>query len=106
MGDSNKPKMAAPEGFRPIWIQAKNYGIYLLGGGDVPTPNYVVLKKADILADIDKYGFMNDFNDYKIELKKFKGEVSLTAYAIACHLFIESQSAMKHLFNASKALLT
>eukprot|EP00953_Heterococcus_sp_UTEX-ZZ885_P041006 20943-Heterococcus_DN1.PRE.4 len=66
--------MAPPEGFRPIWIQAKNYGIYGLGGGDVPTPNYVVLKKADILADIDKYGFMNDFNDYKIELKKFKGE--------------------------------
>jgi hypothetical protein len=80
----------APKGIRPIWIQMKNYAKYGLSkqpleeGQQVDmndcTP-YVLLDRAEILADIEKYGFMVDFNDYKTDLQKFKAEVCGLCFA-------------------------
>ncbi|KAG5188082.1 hypothetical protein JKP88DRAFT_287772 [Tribonema minus] len=71
---SKTAKQAPPDGVKPIWIQAKNYATYGLGSLETGYPSHVLLKRADLLTDIDKYGFMNDFNDYKVDLKKYKGE--------------------------------
>lgn len=69
MGDE---KPAPPAGVRPIWIQMKNYDTYGLRfeGADPADMNafrpYVLLNRASLLEEVMKFGFMCDWNDYKV----------------------------------------
>lgn len=65
-------KESPPAGVRPIWIQMKNYDKYGLReqgaeAGNMTMLNlFVVLERAHLLDEVGKYGFMCDWNDFKV----------------------------------------
>lgn len=65
-------KVEPPPGCRPIWIQMKNYDQYKLRqiGAEADDLTalkpYVLLDRANLLEDVVKYGFMCDWNDFKV----------------------------------------
>lgn len=71
MGDK---KEAPPPGCRPIWIQMKNYDLYKLreegaeAGNMTALVPFVLLNRAQLLEEIGKFGFMCDWNDFKVRL--------------------------------------
>lgn len=69
MGDK---KTALPPGIKPIWIQMKNYDTYGLRkeGADPADMNafvpFVLLNRAGLIEEVGKFGFMCDWNDFKV----------------------------------------
>lgn len=69
MGDK---KDEPPPGCRPIWIQMKNYDQYNLRQDGAENDDltalkpYVLLDRATLLEDVVKFGFMCDWNDFKV----------------------------------------
>lgn len=65
-------KEAPPPGCRPIWIQMKNYHLYQLREEGAETGNmtglkqYTLLDRARLLEEVVKFGFMCDWNDFKV----------------------------------------
>lgn len=63
-----------PPGCRPIWIQMKNYDLYRLRedgaepGSMTALKPYVLLDRAHLLEEVGKFGFMCDWNDFKVRL--------------------------------------
>lgn len=63
---------APPAGVRPIWIQMKNYDMYALREEGAEATNmtalkpFVILDRTRLLEDVAKFGFMCDWNDYKV----------------------------------------
>lgn len=65
-------KVAPPPGVRPIWIQMKNYELYGLREEGAESGNmtalvpFVLLNRARLLEEVAKFGFMCDWNDFKV----------------------------------------
>lgn len=68
-------KEIPPAGCRPIWIQMKNYDLYKLRQEDADPDSmtafkpFVLLNRAFLLEEVGKYGFMCDWNDFKVREK-------------------------------------
>lgn len=68
----SQTKEAPPAGVRPIWIQMKNYDMYALREEGAEATNmtalkpFVILDRTRLLEDVAKFGFMCDWNDYKV----------------------------------------
>ncbi|CAM9752810.1 unnamed protein product, partial [Phaeothamnion confervicola] len=67
-----------PKGVRPIWLQLKNYQAYGLrrdGGTSLTDVKpYTLLRRTALLEEVQKLGFMSDFNDFKSDLEALKAE--------------------------------
>jgi dynein intermediate chain 3, axonemal len=75
--EEEQPALPPPEGCKPMMIGMKNmderYGLKT-GPGMRDVLPFKLFNKEEVLDEIKKLGFYSDFNDFKSDIKAYKGE--------------------------------